>query len=214
LHQSPLAHLPCSRILEYRQGQIIYSPEQVSTSFYLVINGKVKVCRISDDERQVVVDIYRTDDFFGETAFLDAQLRDEQAVALENTTLMSWTTSEIEDIATRSPRLATTLLRILAKRSIEFGHRIESLSADTIARRLARALVRFSERMGRRNAEDGSVQMMPLTHELLSQYVGTSRENITLYMNQFRRQGYLDYSRRGIFLYRDALREWLRQQAA
>jgi CRP/FNR family transcriptional regulator, cyclic AMP receptor protein len=56
--------------------------------------------------------------------------------------------------------------------------------------------------------------MMPLTHELLSQYVGTSREIVTHYMNQFRRQGYLRYSRRGMSLYRDAMRNWLRQQAA
>ena len=73
----------------------------------------------------------------------------------------------------------------------------------------------FSERMGQRNAEDGPVQMMPITHELLLQYVGTSREIITLYMNQFRREGYLDYSRKkGILVYGDALRDWLRQQAA
>jgi CRP-like cAMP-binding protein len=74
-------------------------------------------------------------------------------------------------------------------------------------------LIRFSERLGHR-AEDGSVQMMPFTHELLSQYVGTSREIVTHYMNQFRRQGYLRYSRKGILLYRDALKEWLRQNAA
>ena len=213
--EDPLAHLPCSRILEYRKGQIIYNPQELSTSFYLVIDGKVKVCRMRDDRCQVMVDIYRTDEFFGETAFLNSHLRDEQAVALEDTKLMSWTTPEIEDIATRSPRLAIALLQILAQRSIEFGHRIESFSADTIARRLARALVRFSERMGQRNAEDGHVQMMPITHELLSQYVGTSREIVTHYMNQFRREGYLDYSRKkGILLYGDALRDWLRQQAA
>jgi CRP/FNR family transcriptional regulator, cyclic AMP receptor protein len=128
---------------------------------------------------------------------------------------MSWTILEIEDIVTCSPRLVIALLQILAQRSVEFGHRIESFSADTIARRLARALVRFSERMGQRNAEDGPVQMMPFTHELLSQYVGTSREIITLYMNQFRREGYLDYSRQGILLvwrYIEGLA--LRQQVA
>jgi hypothetical protein len=38
--------------------------------------------------------------------------------------------------------------------------------------------------------------MIPFTHELLSQYVGTSREIVTHYMNQFRRQGYLRYSRK------------------
>jgi hypothetical protein len=31
-------------------------------------------------------------------------------------------------------------------------------------------------------------------------------------MNQFRRQGYLRYSRKGIMLYRDAMRDWLRNQ--
>jgi len=56
--------------------------------------------------------------------------------------------------------------------------------------------------------------MMPLTHELLSQYVGTSREIVTHYMNQFRRQGYLRYSRNAIFVHRDALTDWFRQQAA
>ena len=55
----------------------------------------------------------------------------------------------------------------------------------------------------------GGVQMIPFTHELLSQYVGTSREIVTQYMNQFRRQGYLRYSRRGILLDRDALNGWL-----
>ena len=42
----------------------------------------------------------------------------------------------------------------------------------------------------------------------LGQFVGTTREIVTHYMNQFRRQGYLRYSRTGIILYRDALREW------
>ena len=55
--------------------------------------------------------------------------------------------------------------------------------------------------------------MVPFTHELLSQYVGTSREMVTHYMNQFRRQGYLRYSRKGIILYKDAFKEWLRQNA-
>lgn len=211
--EDPLAHLPCSSILEYRRGQVIYDQDQPSTSIYLVIDGKVKVCRMADDGRQVVVDIYQADEFFGESAFLSTATRDEQALSLENTKVMTWTTAEIEDLVTRRPRLAIALLQILVQRSIEFGHRIESFSVDNIARRLARTLIRFSERLGQ-GGEDGSVQMMPFTHELLSQYVGTSREIVTHYMNQFRRQGYLRYSRKGILLYRDALREWLHQNAA
>jgi CRP/FNR family transcriptional regulator, cyclic AMP receptor protein len=209
--EDPLAHLPCSSILEYRKGQFIYNQDQPSTSIYLVIDGKVKVCRVAGDGRQVVVDIYQTDDFFGESAFLNSSTRDEQALALESTKVMTWTASDIEDMMTRRPRLAIALLQILVQRSIEFGNRIESFSVDNIARRLARTLIRFSDRLGQ-NSADGSVQMMPFTHELLSQYVGTSREIVTHYMNQFRRQGYLRYSRKGILLYRAALGDWLRQE--
>jgi CRP/FNR family transcriptional regulator len=213
LLEDPLAHLPCSSILEYRKGQVIYYQDQPSGSVYLVIDGKVKVCRMTDDGRSVVVDIYQTDEFFGESALLNSPARGEQALALENTKLMTWTTSEIEKLVLQRPLLAVALLQILVQRSIDFGRRIESFSVDNIERRLARTLVRFSERLGR-NAADGSVEMMPFTHELLSQYVGTSREIVTHYMNQFRRQGYLRYSRRGMSLYRDAMRNWLRQQAA
>jgi len=208
--EDPLAHLPCSTIVEYKKGQNIYSQDQPSTNIYLVIEGKVKVSRMSDDGHQVMVDIYQTDEFFGESALLNLPHRAEQATALGNTKLMTWTTAEIEDILTKRPRLAVALLQILVQRTIDFGRRIESFSVDNIARRLARALIRFSERLGTPEA-DGAMRMAPFTHELLSQYVGTSREIVTHYMNQFRRQGYLRYSRKGIVLYRDAFKEWLRQ---
>lgn len=208
--EDPLAHLPCSTIVEVKKGQNIYSQDQPSTSLYLVIEGKVKVSRMAEDGHQVVVDIYQTDEFFGESALLNLPHRAESATALDNTKLMTWTAAEIEDIVGKRPRLAVALLQILVQRTIDFGQRIESFSVDNIARRLARSLIRFSERLGTPES-DGATHMAPFTHELLSQYVGTSREIVTHYMNQFRREGYLRYSRKGIILYRDAFREWLRQ---
>jgi CRP/FNR family transcriptional regulator len=211
--EDPLAHLPCSNILEYRKGQTIYGQDQPSTGIYLIIDGTVKVCRTANDGRQVVVDIYQPDEFFGESALLGPAQRTELASALENTRVMTWTTAEIEDIATRRPKLAIALLQLLVQRSIDFGSRIESFSTDNISRRLARSLVRFSERLGH-ETEDGTIQMIPFTHELLSQYVGTSREIVTHFMNQFRRQGYLRYSRKGIMVHKEALKDWLRHEPA
>jgi len=208
--EDPLAHLPCSNILEFRKTQTIYNQERPSVGIYLIIDGNVKVCRTADDGRQVVVDVYQPDDFFGESALLGSSERNEMAVAIERTRVMSWSTPEIEDIATRRPKLAIALLQLLVQRSVEFGSRIESFSTDNISRRLARSLVRFSERLGT-ETEDGMIQLIPFTHALLSQYVGTSREIVTHFMNQFRRQGYLSYSRKGIMIRKDALNDWLHQ---
>jgi CRP/FNR family transcriptional regulator len=211
--EDPLAHLPCSTILAFKKGQTVYDQDQPSNNLYLVIAGKVKVSRLAEDGRQVVVDLYQPDEFFGESAFLSLSRRSEVAVALESVKVMTWTTADIEDILMRRPKLAIALMQLLVQRSMDFGQRIESFSVDNIARRLARTLIRFSERLGSMT-DDGSVQMIPFTHELLSQYVGTSREIVTHYMNHFRRQGYLRYSRKGIMLYRDAMRDWLRQPAS
>ncbi len=211
--EDPLAYLPCSTILEYPKGQLVYGRSQPSNNIYLVIDGKVKVCRTADDGRQVVVDIYQPDEFFGESGVLGEQQRVEEAVTLDATKVMTWSTSEIEDLMVRRPRLGVALVQLLVRRSMDFGARIESFSIDNIGRRLVRSLIRFSERLGQ-DAGDGYTDMMPFTHELLSQYVGTSREIVTHYMNQLRRQGYLRYSRKGIAINRDALREWLKRDVS
>jgi CRP/FNR family cyclic AMP-dependent transcriptional regulator len=200
-----LAHLPVSSTINCRKGQVIYSPQSPSKSIYLVSVGKVGISRIAEDGREILLEIVRPDELFGESAFLDVSPRSEQATALENTMLMSWAASHLEDLVMQRPRLAVALLQIFAQRNAEFTHRIESLSTDNIERRLARSLIRFSERLGTPE-EDGSVRMMPFTHELLSRYVGTSREVVTQYMNRFRKQGYVSYSRNGIRLHRDAFK--------
>jgi len=210
--EDALAHLPCSMVSEYRKGQMIYNQDQPSTTIYLVIEGKVKVSRVSDEGLQVLVDIYQADEFFGESAFLGLPRRNEQATVLENTKVMTWGAAQIEEISAKRPKLAVAFMQLLAERTIGFAKRIESFSVDNISRRLARTLIRFCDRMGSRQ-DDGSHKMMAFTHELLAQDVGTSREIVTHYMNQFRRQGYLRYSRKGIVLYRDAMKDWLRQAA-
>jgi len=194
--------------VEYPKGQTIYGQHQPSGAVYLVISGKVRVSRLAGDGRQVVVDIYRPDDIFGESAFLDAPPRADQAVAMEDTRLMSWSSAEIEAAIARRPRLAMALLQILVQRTGDLVRRVESLSVDNIARRLARSLIRFAERLGTAG-QDGTVSMPPFTHEMLAQYVGTSREIVTHYMSQFRRDGLLRYSRAGIAINRAALNAWL-----
>ena len=210
--EDPLIYLPRSSVLEYRKGQVIYGRNQPSTNIYLVVDGKVKVSRLTGNGREVVVDIYQTDEFFGESAFLSPGSRSDEAVAFENAKVMTWTSAEIVHITTTLPRLALALLQFVVQRNIDLTHRIESFSVDDISRRIARTLIYFSERMGIPEA-DGSTRLIPLTHELLAQYVGTSREVITLHMNRLRREGYVGYSRKGMILYRAALREWLLQAA-
>jgi CRP/FNR family cyclic AMP-dependent transcriptional regulator len=208
--EDPLDYLPFSDIAEYRKGDVIYSQNAPPTSVYQILEGRVKVSRLTESGHQVLVNLYQTNEFFGESAFAHLPQRPERAAALENTKLMTWAASEVEELVMRRPRLGIAFVQLLAQRTTECVRRIESFSADNIAQRLARCLISLSERMGTPQ-EDGSVRMIPFTHELLSEDIGTSREIVTQYMNQFRKQGYLQYSRKGIVLHRDAFHNWLQK---
>ena len=207
--EDPLEYLPCSSIIAYKKGQLIYQQNEPNTSLYLIVEGKVKVSFIADNGGQGILDIYQQDEFFGESAFLNLTRQGEQATAMESTLLMTWSIAVIEDVIMRRPRLAVSLMQLMAQRSIYLAQRIESFSRDTIGRRLGRALIRFSERFGTK-ADDGSICMPPFTHEVLSQYVGTTRETLSHSMIQFRLKGFIKYSRREIILY-GSLREWTNQ---
>ena len=210
--EDPLDYLPPSNIFPYKKGQIIYQQNEASTNLYFIVEGKVKVSFIAENSGQVILDIYKQDEFFGESASVNLTHRGEQATAMESTTLMTWTIDVIEDEIMRRPRLAVALLQLVAQRSLHLAERIESFSLDTIERRLARALIRFSERFGTKiEGADGSICMPAFTHDVLSQYVGTTREALTHYMIEFRRQGFIKYSRQEIILC-SSLREWARHK--
>jgi CRP-like cAMP-binding protein len=112
-----LAHLPIANTTGYSQGQLIYGPDRFSKSLYLVISGKVLVSRIGEEGSEVVLEIVRPDELFGESAFLDLPHRSEQATALEEVMVMTWAISDMEGLVTKRPRLALALVQVLAQRT-------------------------------------------------------------------------------------------------
>lgn len=209
--EDALMYLPRKSVVDYRRGDIIFDENSPSEAINLVVQGRVKVTVPSVDGAQTVVDIFNTDDFFGESALLGGRTIPQCAVALDNVTLMSWTRQEIEDQIERQPRLGIALLQMLVKRGLDYEARLQSFALDKTPERLIRALLRFADHLGA-PGEDGSARIPPLTHQAISEYVGTSREIVTFQMNQLRQAGFLRYSRRGIQVYAEALREHLKSQ--
>ena len=210
--EDALMYLPRKGVNDYRRGQIIFDEHQPSRGLHLVVQGRVKVTIPLDDGTQTVVDIFTTDDFFGESALLGSARYPERALALDNVTLMSWSAAEIEEQVEKQPRLGVALLQMLVKRGLDYEERLQSFALDKTPERVVRALLRFSNRLGTRT-EDGSVKIPPLTHQVISEYVGTSREIVTFQMNHLRQKGYLRYSRKGIQVYMEALAEYLQSQS-
>jgi CRP/FNR family transcriptional regulator, cyclic AMP receptor protein len=212
IRDGPLVYLPRKSMVEYRRGQIIFNQAQPSDGLHLLVQGRVKVASAVDNGSLTIIDIYTANEYFGEDGLLGLPSRSQTASALDSTTLMSWTTAEVEDAMDRQPKLGMALVQMMVQRCLDFEERLQSFALEKTTARVARSLLRFAGRLGVLQ-EDGSMRIPPLTHQVLSEYVGTSREIVTFQMNYLRQQGYLDYSRKGINVRPEALREYLRREA-
>jgi CRP-like cAMP-binding protein len=197
LWDDPLAVLPRRKPQTFQKDQTVFAPEDAAESLFLVVDGVVKLSRIAQSGRETVLDFCCRDTFFGESCLLGASYRGQMAVALEDSAVMEWTIDDLDQLMRRHPELAPSLLRVLARKVRDSDARIESLAIDQIAHRLLKVLMMLGDRFGEARG-NGVVHILPITHEMLAKYVGTSREIITQHMSQMRRKGLLRYSRSGM----------------
>jgi CRP-like cAMP-binding protein len=200
--------LPHRVAAEYRRNQVIYDEEHPPSGLSLIVDGRVKVTTILEDGSQTLTGIFGADEFFGELALHGYHPHRERATAMEKTSIMSWSAADIQMQIERQPKLGLALLQLLVGRCLDLEERLQCLACDKTQERVVWGLMHFAKSGTRQ--PDGAVCIPPLTHQLLSEYLGTSREIVTLQMNQMRRQGLLNYSRKAIQIYPDALNEHLR----
>src|SRR5437762_10060105 len=109
--EDALIYLPRNGVVECRRGQTIYDEQHPSAGLYLAIRGRVKVSITLEDGSQTVIGVIGPDEFFGACALLRRSERQERAISIEGSSLMSWTTDEIEEQIERQPKLGIALIQ-------------------------------------------------------------------------------------------------------
>ena len=209
--EDPLTYLPRKPVLEFAKRRVIYDAQQPSDHLYVVILGRVKVTNVGDDGSQMVARIVAAEGLFGESCIVSSSRQSESAVALETTTVMSWTSAEIEAQIEREPRLGLALSQYLVRQCIQLQDRIESMAVYKTPERVALALIQLANSLGVRMV-DGSTRVPALTHNTMAEYVGTSREIVTFQLNRLRRLGMLRYSRKHMDIFTGAIQQSLQNQ--
>ena len=131
-------YLPRKGVTDYSKGTIIFDEANRCKSLHLVVRGRVKFAAPLENGRQTVVNIFSTDDFFGESSLLGAPRQTESATALDRVALMSWEAAEIEDQVQRQPGLGLALMQMLVRRTLDYEVRIQSFALDRTPERSTR----------------------------------------------------------------------------
>jgi CRP-like cAMP-binding protein len=211
-HVDALTYLPATRITEAAKGTPVYSATYPPNRLYLVVAGRVRIDRLAEAGVRTLVRIVGPEQLFGGCSLIEMACPGrEAALSIEATQLMSWTAEEIDRQIEEQPRLGLALCEYFGSANALTAERISATIRFTIGPRVTIALMQLAQTTGRVRS-DGAMRLTGLTHQAISEYVGTSREIVTCEMNRLRRLGYLTYTRLYTDVYVDALAEWMRER--
>ena len=163
---------------DYEKGQMILLEESTGETFFTITSGTVKVTRLSDDGREVILALLGESDFFGEMSLLDGEGRSANIVANEDAEVMTLSRRDFLECLETYPKIAIALLEELAVRLRKSDQQIESLSLSDSEQRIGITLIRLAEERGTIKRGDVTVQNLPYQQDIANM-AGTSRETVS-----------------------------------
>jgi CRP/FNR family cyclic AMP-dependent transcriptional regulator len=181
--------VPGSSALNVRRGQAIFCQGDAADAVYYIRRGTVKLRAVSKAGREAVIGLLKAGDFFGEGCLIGKRKHKTTASAMSSTSLLVLKRKEMIRVLHEEHALSHRfILNILNRKARIEGHLVSTL-LNSIEKRLARALLLLSS-----YGKDGRPKKIPkISQKELAKRIGTNLGRVNVFMNKFRKLGYIDY---------------------
>ncbi len=183
----------------YPKDNVIFFEQDEGDSLFIISHGSVKIAKISDEGKEVILAILGPGEFFGDMSLLDGLPRSATVIAVEETAVSSIRRREFISLINESPLMAVKLLSVLSQRLRDANSKIGNLALLDVYGRLARILMDFAKIEGR-HLENGKIAFRRPTHQAIANMIGTSRETVTRTLGDLHRRGYIQISGKEIII--------------
>src|SRR6202453_3238294 len=180
-------------IAQYRRSQKIFSQGDIATTVMYIQKGGVKLSVVSKVGKEAVVALLGPGDFFGEGCLAGVPFRMGLATAITPTTVLVIEKNEMIRVLHEEHKLSDRFITYLLTRNIRVEEDLVDQLFNSIEKRIARALLLLA----RYSKQDQPQKMLPkISQETLAEMVGTTRSRVNMFMNKFRKLGFIDYNGR------------------
>ena len=179
-----------SRGITIDKNKHVYTCGDNDEMVYFIESGQIKLLMLSSESRECLLAIHATGDIFGELCLSGLGARLETAVAMEETVLKQVPCSKFFARLKRD-ELFEGFVRYLAVRIADQQQVIANLVTVDSEQRLGKTLLRLARTLGKKDPRSIRIELK-ITHEELSEMVGTTRPRVSLFMQRFRNLGLLE----------------------
>ena len=180
-----------SNILRVKKKDIIFHQATPSDAVFYMLKGRVKLTALSQEGREATIALLEEGDFLGEESLDGKQrLRTTTAIALSECTILKTDRKAMLQMLQRDPELFNFFLSFIIARNVRMQEDLVDRLFHNSEQRLARFLILLA---GLDHSEDPEVVVPKVSQEMLAEMVGATRSRVSLFMNRFRKMGFIDY---------------------
>lgn len=173
----------------------IYFPEQPSNNIFFLKEGHVKLYRLHEDGREVILDILGPGEIFGELSIIDQDGRRDGAETIDDALVCSMSMKDFENMLPHNPSLNLQLTKWVGLRLRRFEEKISDLAFKDVTKRIISFLVRYADDFGK--IKEGTVQISSsLSHQEIAYLTAASRQTVTTVLNDLKDKGLIDFTRK------------------
>lgn len=155
----------------YQAGATISAEGDPCSGFYVVLEGLVRIYRVSAEGRLHTLSLLRPVSSFNEVAAVDGGKNPYNAVAVTNVDVLVLSHKVLMELLSSQPKLMGNYVQALAHVNREYIERLEDMTFRTIPSRLAKLFLHETT-----YADQISEAPTRLTQEEIASILGTTRE--------------------------------------
>lgn len=185
-----------ARLAEYAQlvrhpaEAVIFQRGDPGDAMLAVVSGRIKICAHSLDGKELILNIIKPGEVFGEIALIDGEPRTADAVALEPCQLLVLDRRDFQRHLEQNPRVAQRLLAILCQRLRRTSAHLEESLFLEVPARLARVLLHLAGAFGI-PAHAGICIDIRLSQQQLGSIAGITRESVNKQLGLWQKAGWI-----------------------
>jgi CRP/FNR family transcriptional regulator, cyclic AMP receptor protein len=181
------------RVVEYGSKVAVFTQGDPATSVLYIQKGGVKITVVNEAGKEAVVAILGPGDFLGEGCLAGQTPRVNTATTITASTILVIEKPEMIRLLHAERALSDRFIKHMLSRNI----RVEDDLIDQLFNHSEKRLARTLLLLAHYGKQDTPEQMVPnISQEVLAEMVGTTRSRVNLFMNKFRKRGFIEYGGR------------------
>jgi len=176
---------------EYRTNDSIFVQGDTADAIFYIKEGKVKLTVLSKQGKGAVVAMLQDGDFFGEGCLAGQPARTASATAMSECSVMKLQRAAVLRLLHEQPSFAERFRAHLLSREIRSEEDLVDQLFNSSEKRLARVLLLLAN-----FGKEGPPQTIipKISQRTLAEMIGTTRPRVNVFMNRFRKLGFIDYN--------------------